>query len=81
VTHTFRWLRRDRRTPTQRRAEWQFHIDAIAHNLRTFPGPREACDSPFDPRWLLNEHDEQALLALKRQKPDFHARGYTWVRG
>jgi hypothetical protein len=83
------WIRRytplrtppDRWTLEERQAFRQWHLDCIERNLRIFPGPRTESASPYDPRWPLNAHDEQVLLALKRQKEDFRARGYTWVRG
>ncbi|MDP9303005.1 MAG: hypothetical protein M3O92_00685 [Actinomycetota bacterium] len=80
TTHTLiRWLRRDRTSYPNSEAFHQWRRDCHEWNLR-FCGPRRECDSPFDPRWPLNEHNEQALLAYRRQKADFRARGYTWVR-
>ena len=77
----FRWLRRDQGNPFRTEAYRQWHIDTIEYNLRTFPGPRRECDSPYDPRWPLNEHDERALRVVKWQKANLRGRGYTFVRG
>ena len=56
-----------RRTTGLSQAEWQFRKDASEWNRR-FAGPREECDSPYDPRWPLNEHDRQTLLIRERSR-------------
>jgi hypothetical protein len=63
----------------QAQAFHQWRRDTHEWNKR-FAGPCTEHASPYDPRWPLSPHDEQALLALRKQKADFRARGYTWVR-
>ena len=81
MTHTLiRWLRRDRTSYPNSAAFHQWRRDTHEWNLR-FAGPRRESDSPYDQRWPLNEHDERALLAVKREKARYRALGYAWVRG
>jgi hypothetical protein len=79
------WIRRyvptppktflDRMTPEQRQAFHEWKINTFECHQRIH-GPRTEYASPYDPRWPLSQHDEQALLALKRRKDDLRARGY-----
>jgi len=79
------WIRRylrtppDRWTPAQRQAFHQWGRETHEWNRR-FHGPRTEHDSPYDPRWPTNEHDEKTLLALRKRKAHFRELGYTWVR-
>jgi hypothetical protein len=79
------WIRRFLRTPPpdshiagyMTPGMWKWKRTCHEWN-RGYLGPRRESDSPYDDRWPLNEHDEQALLERARQKADLRARGFTF---
>lgn len=83
ATHTFcdliRWLQRDRRIPYYHLESYHQWCIATSEWNRGYHGPREECDSPYDPRWPMNEHNERAWRERERRKAHLRARGFTFV--